>query len=164
MEGFGGLSGGREEWEECPGEVGGGSGLRHGRGGPVGSGVAKSPQLVHQRGRGPLDARGFGHGVRFDLYTHGLERGDELPTIEEMRERHLGLRIEVLAGLAEVEDDAELYTARHGESEYWWTQHKRTSLDAYHRVVWHANSHTRQIWLIRGAIGARGTFPRQHYH
>jgi hypothetical protein len=62
--------------------------------------------------------------------------------------------------------DRELYSPRFGEQTYWWKQHGRLSIDAYHRVVWHANAHIRQIWCLRGAMGAvdREHFPQQFWH
>ena len=62
--------------------------------------------------------------------------------------------------------DRELYSPRYGEQTYWWKQHGRLSIDAYHRVVWHANAHIRQIWCLRGAMGAvdREHFPQQFWH
>jgi hypothetical protein len=62
--------------------------------------------------------------------------------------------------------DRDLYSPRFGEQTYWWQQHGRLSIDAYHRVVWHANAHVRQIWCLRGAMGAvdREHFPQQFWH
>jgi hypothetical protein len=108
------------------------------------------------------------HDERFAIY--GKPIGDFLeierpPLAEELRQRNETLKQAVLETLDGVED-AELYTPRFGGQTYWWQQYQRTSIDAYHRVVWHANSHVRQIWCLRGAMGAFGpaTFPRQFWH
>jgi len=107
------------------------------------------------------------HDERFAIY--GKPLGDFLeieraPKAEELRERSETLRLAVLQTLDGVED-VELYTPRFGGQTYWWQQHQRTSIDAYHRVVWHGNAHIRQLWCLRGAMGAFGpdTFPRQFW-
>jgi len=108
------------------------------------------------------------HDPRFDFYGKPalvFAREEELPTADEILGRHQRLRKVATAGLEGVGDE-ELMTARASEREYWWTQHQRKSIDAYHRVVWHANAHIRQIWLIRGHMGWFGpdVFPAQFYH
>jgi len=109
------------------------------------------------------------HDPRFDFYGKPALRfseGDDLPPAETLIERHRRLREKVFAGLAAAASDAELFTPRAAENQYWWQQHRRTSIDGYLRVVGHANAHIRQIWLMRGAMGARGpeAFPQQFYH
>jgi len=108
------------------------------------------------------------HDERFAIYGKPLERFlevDGAPGAEEIRQRNEALKQAVVATLHGVED-AELYTPRFGGQTYWWQQHRRTSIDAYHRAVWHANVHVRQIWCLRGAMGAFGPdlFPRQFWH
>lgn len=108
------------------------------------------------------------HDERFDFYGKRVAAFmalENVPDIDELRQRNETLRDAVFKTLEDVED-ATLYTARHGEQTYWWQQHRRVSIDAYHRVVWHANAHIRQIWCLRGAMGAYDDtrFPRQFWH
>ena len=109
------------------------------------------------------------HYGRFDF--HGkpplrFQPGEALPAAAVLLERHKTLTQKVFAGLQAVGSDDVLYTPRYAEREYWWLQHRRTSVDAYLRVVGHANAHIRQIWLMRGRMAAcsDGTFPHQFYH
>lgn len=106
---------------------------------------------------------------RFDFYGKPplrFEPEEELPGPEELRSRHETLRAQVFAGLRVAATDEELHTPRFAEQEYWWQQHGRRSIDAYWRVIGHAQAHIRQIWLARGRMGACGddTWPVQFYH
>jgi hypothetical protein len=85
--------------------------------------------------------------------------------VQALQEQIQTLRTNVLQTLDGVAD-RELYSPRYGAQTYWWKQHERLSIDAYHRVVWHANAHIRQIWCLRGAMGAVDCdhFPRQFWH
>jgi len=87
------------------------------------------------------------------------------PGTDEMLAHVQALKSAVFQALEGV-TDRELYSPRYGEQTYWWTEHRRLSIDAYHRVVWHANPHIRQIWCLRGAMGAvdREHFPQQFWH
>lgn len=89
----------------------------------------------------------------------------EVPAVEDIQAQLETLRAAVFQGLHGV-TDRDLYSPRYGEQTYWWQQHRRLSIDAYHRVVWHANAHLRQIWCLRGAMGAVDGehFPRQSWH
>jgi hypothetical protein len=89
----------------------------------------------------------------------------DVPGVQDLIEQVQTLRTAVLQTL-EAATDRDLYSPRYGEQTYWWKQHHRLSIDAYHRVVWHANAHIRQIWCLRGAMGAvdREHFPRQFWH
>lgn len=108
------------------------------------------------------------HDERFAVYSKPVERFVDLenvPDVEALRRRNAVLREAVMRTLDGVED-AELYTPRFSEQTGWWQEHKRVSIDGYHRVVWHANAHLRQIWCLRGAMGAFGekAFPKQFWH
>ncbi|MBN1866665.1 hypothetical protein JW916_05190 [Candidatus Sumerlaeota bacterium] len=108
------------------------------------------------------------HDARFEFYGKPVEDFmdlEDLPEIDVLRERTGKVRDAVLETSEGVEDET-LYTPRHSEQTYWWQRHQRVSIDAYHRVVWHANAHIRQIWCLRGAMGAFGPdfFPRQFWH
>ena len=108
------------------------------------------------------------HEARFDFYGKPVAEFmvlENAPDVDELRRRNEMLRAAVLETLGGVTDET-LYTARHGEQTYWWQQHRRVSIDGYHRVVWHANAHIRQIWCLRGAMGASDDthFPRQFWH
>jgi len=87
------------------------------------------------------------------------------PHVDKLRSRTRLLRDAVFATLEGV-TDRELFSPRHGEQTYWWQQHRRVSVDAYQRVIWHTNAHIRQIWCLRGAMGAVGPdhFPSQFWH
>jgi hypothetical protein len=105
---------------------------------------------------------------RAHFYGRPLEDGTglaDVPGTQEILTQVQALQTAVLGTLAEV-TDRELYSPRFAEQTYWWQEHERLSIDAYHRVVWHANAHIRQIWCLRGAMGAvdREHFPRQFWH
>jgi len=89
----------------------------------------------------------------------------DAPGVQELSAQVQTLRTAVLQTL-EGAADRDLYSPRFGEQTYWWQEHGRLSIDAYHRVVWHANAHIRQIWCLRGAMGAvdREHFPQQFWH
>ncbi|MBN1579913.1 MAG: DinB family protein [Anaerolineae bacterium] len=89
----------------------------------------------------------------------------DVPGVQEIEAQLQTLKAAVFQTLDGV-TDRDLYSPRYGEQTYWWTQHRRLSIDAYHRVVWHANAHVRQIWCLRGVMGAvdREHFPRQFWH
>ena len=105
---------------------------------------------------------------RFDFYDKPVEDYKDLadvPGAHEVRVQLQTLKAAVLKTLDGV-TDRDLYSPRYGGQTYWWKQHGRLSLDAYHRVVWHANAHIRQIWCLRGAMGAvdREHYPAQFWH
>jgi hypothetical protein len=105
---------------------------------------------------------------RFGVYGRPLEDYTDLsdvPGATEIQAQLHTLQDAVLQTL-DGATDRELYGPRHGEGTYWWRQHRRLSIDAYHRVVWHANAHIRQIWCLRGAMGAvdREHYPQQFWH
>jgi hypothetical protein len=107
------------------------------------------------------------HG-RANFYGKPLEDDTSLtdvPGTQEILTQVQKLKVDVLRTLDRI-TDRELYSPRFAEQNYWWQEHERTSIDAYHRVVWHANAHIRQIWCLRGAMGAvsREHFPRQFWH
>jgi hypothetical protein len=89
----------------------------------------------------------------------------DVPGVQDLSTQVQTLKAAVLQTLAGV-TDRDLYNPRYGGQTYWWQQHRRLSIDAYHRVVWHANAHIRQIWCLRGAMGAFDCnhFPRQFWH
>jgi hypothetical protein len=105
---------------------------------------------------------------RFGVYGRPLEDYTNLTDVPGLQ--HISAQLQVLkTAVSQTLDgvtDRDLYGPRYGEQTYWWKQHGRLSLDAYHRVVWHANAHIRQIWCLRGAMGAvdREHFPRQFWH
>jgi len=108
------------------------------------------------------------HEDRFAIFEKPLvdeRRTVDLPSVEEILGRHYQLRDTVVPGLADV-GDKELLEPRAGKNEYWWQQHRRNSIQGYMRVIWHANAHLRQIWAIRGAMGAYGPngWPHQYWH
>ena len=105
---------------------------------------------------------------RNDFHARPVEDGADLgdvPGVEELSAQVRTLKAAVFRTLEGI-TDRELYSPRYGEQTYWWQQRGRLSIDAYHRVIWHANAHTRQIWCLRGAMGAVESdhFPRQFWH
>lgn len=105
---------------------------------------------------------------RFGVYGKPLEDYTNLrdvPSAQGIRVQLQTLRTAVFQTL-DGATDRDLYSPRYGEETYWWQQHRRLSIDAYHRVVWHANAHIRQIWCLRGAMGAvdREHYPQQFWH
>jgi len=105
---------------------------------------------------------------RANFYGKPLEDETNLvdvPGTQEVLAQVQTLKAAVLRTLDGI-TDRELYSPRFGEQTYWWQEHGRLSIDAYHRVVWHANAHIRQIWCLRGAMGAvdREHFPQQFWH
>ena len=109
------------------------------------------------------------HEKRFDVWAQGEpdapERKQGLPSVATMRERIRKLRAAALSGL-ESAGDADLLGPRCAADTPWWTEHHRTAADAAARVIWHIMVHVRQIWAMRGALGAIGEkgWPQQHYH
>lgn len=105
---------------------------------------------------------------RFSVYGRPIEEYTDLSDIPGVQSIETQLRtlkaavFQTLEGIA----DRDLYSPRYGEQTYWWKEHRRLSIDAYHRVVWHANAHIRQIWCLRGAMGAvdREHYPQQFWH
>ncbi len=109
------------------------------------------------------------HDPRFDIWQR-RDPGDparqhNLPPVKALLARQQKLHPAVLAGLDQA-SDADLFTPRAAEAKYWWRDHRRNSLSAYLRVVGHTNAHVRQVWLLRGAMGATDArrWPQQHYH
>jgi hypothetical protein len=112
--------------------------------------------------------RALEHDARFAMYGRPVEELmhlEDVPGVDELRRRNETLR-EAVFEILQATHDRELYSPRYGEQTYWWQEHRRLSIDAYHRIVWHANAHVRQIWCLRGAMGAfdGAHFPRQFWH
>lgn len=119
------------------------------------------------------------YACRFQTGEYGLEHQDQfnmwrfspkelrqkqkdLPTVAEMIERTHMLRRAAMPGLeAATEDD--LLRPRHAEE--WWREQDRTAADAYMRTIMHTMAHSRQIWMLRGAMGLsdREGWPEQHW-
>lgn len=141
--------------------------------------MVASPQGAAQPGTLVLHVLGNvdRHACYFQVGTFALDRGiydrpiedyadlTLVPGVQDVLGKLQMLRAAVFQTLAEA-TDRDLYSPRYGERIYWWKQHRRLSLDAYHRVVWHASAHIRQIWCLRGAMGAFDSehFPRQFWH
>jgi hypothetical protein len=109
------------------------------------------------------------HDPRFDVWQRrdpgDPERQHDLPAVQTLLERQQALQSAVLAGLDQA-SEADLFTPRAAEAKHWWRNAKRNSLSAYLRVVCHTNAHVRQVWLLRGVMGATDAhrWPQQHYH
>jgi len=84
---------------------------------------------------------------------------DSFPAKDEIMELLVGISAGAMAGIAAA-DEKDLQEACKAGDRY-----ARTRADGYIRTVFHAMSHIRQIWLLRGALGLTDgkTFPRQHW-
>ena len=109
------------------------------------------------------------HEPRFDIWVERdpdlPARKQDAPSVARMRQRLQTLRAAVIAGLENVSEE-DLLGPRRAVDTHWWTEHHRTSADAYARVTWHTMAHVRQIWALRGVMGALDEkgWPQQHYH
>lgn len=90
------------------------------------------------------------------------QKGRQLPEPEQMVAWLHRARQKVTEGLATA-TEADLRGPRAGED--WCRQFGRTTGDAYARTVFHTMAHVRQIWCLRGVMGAYGAtnWPFQHY-
>jgi hypothetical protein len=98
---------------------------------------------------------------RWDLWQCKPEErpkpGDPFPTAQEMLERLRKIRDAGMATLEHMDESA--MTDRLGSH-----PHKTLRSDWYMRTLYHTNSHVRQIWLLRGALGlVNGPWPEQHW-
>ena len=103
----------------------------------------------------------------FDLERHSPQELDEMqervPTVPDVVELLHKTR-DAISALLESTSDDQLLSPRLGSM--WFDRHPgRTVADAYMRTIMHTTAHVRQIWLLRGAIGATGKkiWPRQHW-
>jgi len=109
------------------------------------------------------------HEQRFNIWLKRdpdlSDRKHDLPSVSRMCRKLRTLRDAVMAGL-ESDTEQDLLGPRRAVDTDWWTEHHRTSADAYTRVIWHTMAHVRQIWALRGVMGAidEKGWPRQHYH
>lgn len=103
---------------------------------------------------------------RFDMWSHSADEVRPLqtdtPTVQEMVELLRRVRAALFAGL-EAAGEVDLRGPRAAPD--WWRRFGRTSGDAYLRTICHTLAHVRQIWALRGAMGALGevAWPQQHY-
>ena len=104
----------------------------------------------------------FPHETRWQGGRRGDERpkpGDSYPSQKEMMRLLNGVRDAAMKGIEAATDD-DLRGKRRAHD--WW-QH--TSADAYMRTIAHTMAHSRQIWLLRGALGLTDgkSWPQQHW-
>jgi DinB family protein len=85
----------------------------------------------------------------------------DFPSVKEILERLNAVADVAWKGLLDATPE-DLAGNRHAAPE--WSP--RTAGDAYFRTIAHTNSHVRQIWLLRGALGLTNdhAWPRQHWH
>ncbi len=98
---------------------------------------------------------------RWDLWECSPEErpkpGDPFPSREEMLARLHQVRDAAMAAIDSLDEEALVATLTEGSS-------PRTRADCYMRTLYHENSHVRQIWLLRGALGlGGGAWPQQHW-
>lgn len=109
------------------------------------------------------------HEQRFDIWFRRdpdlPDRKQDLPSVPRMLAELRTLRAAAMAGLEDATEE-DLLGPRRAVDTHWWTEHHRTSADAYARVTWHTMAHVRQIWALRGVMGALDEkgWPQQHYH
>jgi hypothetical protein len=83
--------------------------------------------------------------------------GDPFPRQAEMLARLHAIREAVVATLARLDEAA--LTEKVSDH-----PQKSSRADFYMRTIYHTMAHTRQIWLLRGALGlADGNWPHQHW-
>jgi len=110
----------------------------------------------------------LGDSEMFDMWSHGpaeldaLQAPEDLPSAGEIVEKLRAVRDAAFAGLDEAsEDDLRSDRAAKGvkASRGWTAGH------FYFRSICHVLAHTRQIWLLRGAMGLTDQqgWPEQHY-
>jgi len=82
---------------------------------------------------------------------------DDCPPVVEMLDRLRAIRAAAVDNLARFDDETIAGRLdRH--------PHKTLRTDFYMRTIYHTISHTRQIWLLRGALGlVDGPWPEQHW-
>jgi hypothetical protein len=105
----------------------------------------------------------FPHEKRWDLWRCSDEErpkpGDPFPTRDEMMFILKAVRDAATKGIEAATDD-DLRGKRTAHD--WW---QGTSADAYMRTIGNTTAHTRQIWLLRGALGLTDgkSWPQQHW-
>lgn len=83
--------------------------------------------------------------------------GDPFPGTAEMLSRLRAIRQAAMAALERMDESALLEKC----GDY---PRKPLRSDWYTRTICHTNSHVRQVWLLRGALGlANGPWPEQHW-
>ncbi len=102
------------------------------------------------------------YDFRWDLWQCKPEEhpkpGDSYPAIKEMLSMLNKIRETALPGLKQAEESALIAeTMSHPQ--------KPTKSDFYMRTICHTNTHIRQIWLLRGALGLTDdkSWPPQHW-
>ena len=97
---------------------------------------------------------------RWDLWGAGADErpkpGDAFPTQQEMMASLVQVRDRAMANLGCLDEAA--LTDR-------WIPHprKKSRADFYMRTIYHTMAHTRDLWLLRGAMSlASGPWPQQH--
>jgi len=104
----------------------------------------------------------------FNMWSHtpqelDARQGDmDLPSVAQMTEWARQVREAAAAGLGSATEE-DLRGPR--ADSHWCQATGRTAGDAYFRTIGHVMAHTRQIWCLRGAMGAFGpdAWPQQHY-
>jgi hypothetical protein len=103
--------------------------------------------------------------IWWNLFRHERSRqpdsAADFPPVEEIVEQLNAVADAAWKGLLDA-TPGDLAGNRHAAPE--WAP--RTAGDAYFRTIAHTNSHVRQIWLLRGALGLTNShaWPRQHWH
>lgn len=81
------------------------------------------------------------------------------PSQRELMDKLRAVRAHAMSGIEGTPPDALLRPREHVRNQ------ERLPSDAYMRTICHTMAHVRQIWLLRGALGAYGAeaWPRQHW-
>jgi hypothetical protein len=109
----------------------------------------------------PAGVRVLEADPRWDLWRARLrdqpKPGDALPTVEAMLEMLHQIREQAMALLTGC--DAAWLREPVGDH-----PQKPVRADFYMRTIYHTMAHTRDLWLLRGALGlADGPWPQQHW-
>jgi len=97
---------------------------------------------------------------RWDLWECSPDErpkpGDHFPTPPEMLERLWAIREISMSILNN-------YNEQIMTEPFNIYPEKSNRADLYMRTIWHTNSHIRQIWFLRGALGIKTASPQQHW-
>jgi hypothetical protein len=112
----------------------------------------------------PMPARALKHDDRYNLWGAPDDQrpkpGDDFPSVRQMLDQLNAVRTSAFAILAE-RGQANLTRPTGSDP-----ADRHIVADSYMRTIMHTMSHTRQIWALRGVMGAvdrNKAFPRQHW-
>ena len=115
--------------------------------------------LQHKRGiKAKHEWHFLKHEERFGLWGLPEEKlpkpGDEFPSVAEVIRHHDAIHTNIIKNISELSEE-DFTSSGVGP----WPR----LCDMFFRAVYHANSHIRQIWLLKGILKIDGSWPTQHY-